>query len=734
MKKILLITTAILLTLNSFSQVPSYVPTSGLMGWFPFTANTIDSSGNGDNGTIVGSSTFTSDRYGVSNHSFAFSNPGDIICTTNNVINPQNFAYSFWFNATTPGLLMGFDEGQCAHIFNWDRYATLLPAGTIEFRCVNGPSQFCTSTTSYLDGNWHNCVCQLSSMGMQLYVDGILSVQNSSATAAQNYNGYWRFGGLDAEPSAPSMIGKLDDIGIWNRALTQCEITQLYNSQIFTVTNNVSASICQGNTYTFPDATTSTTSTVHTSHFTPFSSCGDSSIVTTLTVNPTYTSNASASICQGSTFTFPDGSTSTTSTVHTSHLSTIHSCDSSIVTTLTVNPTYTNNVSVFICQGNTYTFPDATTSTTSTVHTSHLSTIHSCDSSIVTTLTVYPTYTNNVSVFICQGNTYTFPDATTSTTSTVHTSHLSTIHSCDSSIVTTLTVNPTYSNSSSASICQGDTYTFPDATTATTATVHTSHFSTVNSCDSSIVTTLTVNPTYTNNVSVFICQGNTYPFPDGTSSTTSTVHTSHLSTINSCDSSIVTTLTVYPTYTNNVSVFICQGNTYPFPDGTSSTTSTVHTSHLSTINSCDSSIVTTLTVNPTYTSNVSDSICSGDTYTFPDGTTATTATIHTSHFSTVESCDSSIVTTLTINCTVGINETINNNSFSIYPNPTSGQFTIGLPADNSTIIVTNLLGQPILKTQTTQKTANLQLDNNGVYIIYVTTKQGTTTRKLVVNR
>jgi len=73
------------------------------------------------------------------------------------------------------------------------------------------------------------------------------------------------------------------------------------------------------------------------------------------------------------------------------------------------------------------------------------------------------------------------------------------------------------------------------------------------------------------------------------------------------------------------------------------------------------------------------------------------------------------------------------NSISVYPNPSNGQFTIALPTDNAAITVTDILGQQILKGQVTQKTTDLQLDNNGVYIVYITTKQGTTTRKLIVN-
>jgi hypothetical protein len=77
---------------------------------------------------------------------------------------------------------------------------------------------------------------------------------------------------------------------------------------------------------------------------------------------------------------------------------------------------------------------------------------------------------------------------------------------------------------------------------------------------------------------------------------------------------------------------------------------------------------------------------------------------------------------------------IGENYISIFPNPNSGQFTISLPADNAEITVTDILGQQILKKQATQKTINLHLDKNGVYIIYITTKQGTATRKLIVNR
>ncbi len=50
--------------LQAQTQIPSYVPTNGLVGWWPFNGNANDESGNGNNGTVNGAS-LTSDRFGI---------------------------------------------------------------------------------------------------------------------------------------------------------------------------------------------------------------------------------------------------------------------------------------------------------------------------------------------------------------------------------------------------------------------------------------------------------------------------------------------------------------------------------------------------------------------------------------------------------------------------------------------------------------------------------------------
>ena len=53
------------------STVPSYVPSNGLVGWWPFNANANDESGKGNNGTVT-NATITTDRFGVANSAYSF--------------------------------------------------------------------------------------------------------------------------------------------------------------------------------------------------------------------------------------------------------------------------------------------------------------------------------------------------------------------------------------------------------------------------------------------------------------------------------------------------------------------------------------------------------------------------------------------------------------------------------------------------------------------------------------
>ncbi len=79
MKKVLTVLTSVLILCTSTisAQLPSYVPTSGLLAFYSFTGNANDESGNGYNGTINGAS-LTNDRFANPNSAIQF-NPLNFI-------------------------------------------------------------------------------------------------------------------------------------------------------------------------------------------------------------------------------------------------------------------------------------------------------------------------------------------------------------------------------------------------------------------------------------------------------------------------------------------------------------------------------------------------------------------------------------------------------------------------------------------------------------------------------
>ena len=96
-KAYLMILMSALSVLNAYSQLPSYVPSNGLVGYWPFNGNANDESGNGNNGTVSGA-TLTNDRNGIANKAYSFNGISDYITISSNaLINiTGSYSVSFW--------------------------------------------------------------------------------------------------------------------------------------------------------------------------------------------------------------------------------------------------------------------------------------------------------------------------------------------------------------------------------------------------------------------------------------------------------------------------------------------------------------------------------------------------------------------------------------------------------------------------------------------------------------
>jgi hypothetical protein len=258
MKKIL---TSILLTLSAttIAQIPSYVPSNGLVGWWPFNGNANDESGNGNNGQIVNLSnaiSYSSDRFNNSLNAIKFNSQS---------VSPDMAPYINTIG-TNNLVLIDYSINIWSKIEMNSQVAELVNRGPDDnsffsrFQGLNGiafgnlPS-YLNHTMPIDTTQWHMYTFSRGSNGEgYLYYDGNLLFSQPISSIPNNGNNF-AFGKMPSGGTNGSYYpfqGKLDDIGIWNRALTACEIKDLYNSQLGSQTTYSSQSQTAIDSYTWP--------------------------------------------------------------------------------------------------------------------------------------------------------------------------------------------------------------------------------------------------------------------------------------------------------------------------------------------------------------------------------------------------------------------------------------------------------------------------------------------------
>ena len=230
---------------NQITFTESAVPSNGLVGYWPFNGNANDMSGSGNNGTVNGA-TLTTDRNGNANSAYNFDG------VTNNIGLPiqQNgvtaYSVSAWFKTSIGGPIFSgrgssSQVGLSLIVHNIGT-AGNLDYGKAHFR-ADGPfiSVGKRTNNTYIDNQWHHfvgvyngAVGKIISSQFSIYIDNLLVAQtnddNGNTLAPINNGTNLLIGAHQVFQNGGRFNGKIDDLGIWNRALTQAEITALYNS------------------------------------------------------------------------------------------------------------------------------------------------------------------------------------------------------------------------------------------------------------------------------------------------------------------------------------------------------------------------------------------------------------------------------------------------------------------------------------------------------------------------
>lgn len=226
----------------SFATSAQVIPTVGLMGDWPFDGNALDMSGNGNHG-IVSAATPAHDRFGNPAKAYKFNgiNSKITVLHSNTIDVPNNtsFSFTYWQKAYTgnvdrvilskhtSGSWNGYNfiannQANGGYCTSPDHIYFYTASGALQDACSNAPV-LNDSTWRFVTGVYDAFLNQSF-----IYINAVLQTDIGQSSGSLSNNADMTFGCIPSI-STTYFHGVLDGARLYNRVLTQNEITQLYN-------------------------------------------------------------------------------------------------------------------------------------------------------------------------------------------------------------------------------------------------------------------------------------------------------------------------------------------------------------------------------------------------------------------------------------------------------------------------------------------------------------------------
>ncbi len=202
----------------------------GLVAYYPFNGDAKDASGNGNDGTVNGA-TLIEDRFGKKESAYNFDGKSYIDLGSN--IHDKFFTVAAWVKPSliTSGrhsIVSSRESNNSTGKIN-EGFVLALPEGT------NGKARIWikTGTWKYIDdgmilkNDWYFLLASFDGSVLKLFRNGVLVAENN-ITGTLNTSPEHTVIGARASFDKYFFNGKIDDVRIYNRALSESEIQQLY--------------------------------------------------------------------------------------------------------------------------------------------------------------------------------------------------------------------------------------------------------------------------------------------------------------------------------------------------------------------------------------------------------------------------------------------------------------------------------------------------------------------------
>jgi hypothetical protein len=198
---------------NGDPKEPDFLK-QGLVAYYPFNGNAKDESGNGHDGDIV-EATLCTNRFGVADSAFTFS-AGNFIRVKDTF--GETLTITSWALNVAPSqmaMLWCFGDQLTGPDLFWYQNHFMLNSFDVNDRPVNA---FCSYQLN--PNEWSQYITVISPEITELYIDGIqvgkAAYRDPSGKPFLVNKGYHPW------------VGQIDDVRIYNRALSEAEVKALY--------------------------------------------------------------------------------------------------------------------------------------------------------------------------------------------------------------------------------------------------------------------------------------------------------------------------------------------------------------------------------------------------------------------------------------------------------------------------------------------------------------------------
>lgn len=161
------------------------------------------------------------------NYSVAFDGVDDFMTRTLPVLGDTH-TLSAWFKTTASYGGAGSEGTLISYLFNGgDNSVLSVMNNKVGWSDFVDDNQVGTSTVN--DGNWHHAVAVVTATTQKIYVDGVLETTTTNAYSAGTSFSHFA---LAKRANAPQRFfnGNIDEVAIWDSALTANEVKSIYNN------------------------------------------------------------------------------------------------------------------------------------------------------------------------------------------------------------------------------------------------------------------------------------------------------------------------------------------------------------------------------------------------------------------------------------------------------------------------------------------------------------------------